>query len=268
MTKSVVGALTGIALRDRVLGSLDDSIGAYLDAVYPLDDQDRAVHLANLTTMTGGWQWNDDTDYNPWILSAEHVRYLLDRPHVDSPGAFFVYNSAAVHVLGVALQLASGTPLPDYANQHLFAPLAIDGVLWEELESGTVNGGAGIQLKGRDLLKLGQLYLQRGWSGTTSVVPESWVDESSSPQFSWRDRNDGAIQSVTYGRLWWVSDHAPGTFFAWGYGGQFVFVVPSRDLVVVTTTDWQSVSQDPGGVVGLENQMFGVVVNDVFPSVN
>src|SRR5262249_42984656 len=203
---------------------------------------------------------------NLWIVSDEHVQYLLDRPHVVAPGAFFDYNSAAVHVLGVALQLAGGTPLPDYANQHLFGPLSIDGVVWEELENNTVNAGAGIQLKGTDLLKLGQLYLQRGWSGTTSVVPESWVDQSSSPQFSWRDPDDGGLQSVTYGRLWWVSDHAPGTFFAWGYGGQFVFVVPSLDMVVVTTTNWQSVSQEPGGVVALEDKMFGIVVNDVFPA--
>jgi len=267
VTKSVVGALTGIALRDGIFGSLDDSIDVYLGGVYTLDDENRAVHLAHLTTMTGGWQWDDTVDYNLWIFSDDHVKYLLDRPHAVAPGAFFDYNSAAVHVLGVALQRASGLPLPDFAAQHLFAPLAIDGVVWEELENGTVNGGAGIHLKGRDLLKLGQLYLQRGWSATTSVVPESWVGESSSPQFSWRDPDDDGVKSVTYGRLWWVSDHAPGTFFAWGYGGQLVFVVPSLDLVVVTTSDWQSVSQDPGGVAALENAMFGIVVNDVFPSV-
>src|SRR5262249_9315961 len=133
VTKSVVGALAGIALRDGIFGSLDDSLGAYLGTIYTLDDQNRAVHLAHLTTMTGGWQWDDTVDYNTWIFADDHVQYLLDRPHAVSPGTFFDYNSAAVHVLGVALQLASGVPLPYYANQHLFAPLAIDGVAWEEL---------------------------------------------------------------------------------------------------------------------------------------
>ena len=68
------------------------------------------------------------------------------------------------------------------------------------LDHGTVNGGAGIELRGRDLLKFGQLFLQRGWSGTRSLVPEAWVDEATRPQFAWR-RTLGPQSRVTYGML-------------------------------------------------------------------
>jgi len=260
VTKSVLSALTGIALRDQALPGLEASMARYLEPPYSLDEADRPITLRNLMTMTSGFQWDDNQDYNPWILSPDHVQYLLDRPHSTPPGAQFQYNSAAVHVLGVVLQEATGTPLPQYADAHLFRALGVEGAEWEPLDRGTVNGGSGIRLRGRDLLKLGQLYLQRGWSGQESVVPESWVDETTRPQFSWRDRY-GAQAGVTYGMLWWVSDAEPPAFFAWGYGGQFVYVVPRLDLVVVATTDWTNLTETTP--LGLAEDVLGVIVDDV-----
>jgi CubicO group peptidase (beta-lactamase class C family) len=262
VTKSVVSALTGIALRDQALPSIDAPVAGYLSPPYVLDDVSRGITVRQLLTMTSGFQWNEDNvaEYNSWILSGDRVQYLLDRPHASPPGAQFTYNSAAVHTLGVVLQRAAANPLPQYARDRLFAPLGIDAVAWEVLDRGTVNGGSGIQLRGRDLLKLGQLYLQRGWSGGRSVVPESWVDETARPQFGWR--NDyGAQKSVTYGMLWWVSDASPASFFAWGYGGQFVYVVPGRDLVVVATTNWRSLTETTPAIIAQD--VLGVIVRDV-----
>jgi CubicO group peptidase (beta-lactamase class C family) len=213
--------------------------------------------------MTSGYEWNDDTDYNPWILSDDHVQYLLDRPHAQPPGGGFTYNSAAVHVLGVVLERASATPLPQLAGERLFAPLGAAGVSWEALDRGTVNGGSGIHLRARDLLKFGQLYLQRGRSGDRNVVPEDWVDETTRPQFAWRD-SYGAQQSVTYGMLWWVSDASPPALFAWGYGGQLAYVVPSLDLVVVTTTDWPGLSAPAARA--LAGQLLSIIVEDILPA--
>jgi CubicO group peptidase (beta-lactamase class C family) len=215
--------------------------------------------------MTSGYAWDETAgpDYNTWIVADNHVQYLLDRAHAASPGATFPYNSAAVHTLGVALQGAAATPLPQYAAEHLFGALGGPTVVWEPLDRGAVNGGSGIALHARDLLKFGQLFLQRGWSGGASVVPESWVDSVTRPQFAWRV-TVGPLQRVTYGMLWWVSDAAPSAFFAWGYGGQFVYVVPSRDLVVVATTDWAQLTETTP--TELAAQVLGVVVNDVVPA--
>lgn len=265
VTKSVVSMLTGIALRDQVLPSVDAPVAGYLSPLYVLDDASRGITVRHLLTMTSGFQWNEDNvaEYNLWIVADDHVQYLLDRPHASPPGTQFTYNSAAVHMLGVVLQGAAGTPLPPYARDRLFAALGIDAVVWEPLDRGTVNGGSGIQLRGRDLLKLGQLYLQRGWSAERSVVPESWVDDTTRPRFAWR--NDyGAQKSVTYGMLWWVSDASPAAFFAWGYGGQFVYVVPGRDLVVVATTNWKALTETTP--VALAEDVLGVIVRDVVPA--
>ncbi len=265
VTKSVVSALTGIALRDQVLPSVDVPVAGYLSPPYVLDDASRGITVRHLLTMSSGFQWNEDNvaDYNLWIVAGDHVQYLLDRPHASPPGAQFTYNSAAVHTLGVVLQRAAATPLPQYARGRLFAPLGIDAVAWEALDRGTVNGGSGIQLRGRDLLKLGQLYLQRGWSGERSLVPEAWIDDTTRPRFAWR--NDyGAQKNVTYGMLWWVSDASPAAFFAWGYGGQFVYVVPGRDLVVVATTNWRALTETTP--IALAEDVLGIIVRDVVPA--
>jgi CubicO group peptidase (beta-lactamase class C family) len=265
VTKSVVCALTGIALRDGVLPSTATSIAPFLGPPDTLDAGDSAVTVRHLLTMASGYQWDETTgpDYNVWIAADDHVQYLLDRAHAALPGDMFTYNSAAAHMLGVVLQDAAGTPLPRYAAVHLFAALATDTVGWEPLDRGTVNGGAGVALRGRDLLKFGQLFLQRGWSGNASVVPEAWVDSVTRPQFAWRETM-GPLQRVTYGMLWWVSDASPAAFFAWGYGGQFVYVVPSRDLVVVATTDWTVLSDITP--TALAAQVMGVIVNDIVPA--
>ncbi|PYP58377.1 MAG: hypothetical protein DMD44_07720 [Gemmatimonadetes bacterium] len=264
VTKSVVCALTGVALRDGVLPGETASIAPYLAPLDTLDSVDSAVTVRHLLTMTSGYQWNEETgpDYSVWIAADDHVQYLLDRAHATPPGVSFTYNSAAAHTLGVVLQDAAAMPLPRYAAP-LFAALGVDTVLWEPLDRGTVNGGAGIALRGRDLLKFGQLFLQRGWSGDRSVVPEAWVDQATRPQFAWR-RAFGPLSRVTYGMLWWVSDATPAAFYAWGYGGQFVYVVPSRDLVVVATTDWNDLSEvTPEALAAMA---LGVIVNDVVPA--
>jgi len=265
VTKSVLSALIGTALRDGVLPGTGATIAPYLGPVDTLDAADSTVTVHELLTMTSGYQWNEESgpDYNLWIVADDHVQYLLDRPHTASPGATFTYNSAAVHILGVVLQDAAATPLPVYASDHLFRALGVDTVAWEELDRGTVNGGSGIALRARDLLKLGQLYLQGGWSGGASVVPQSWVDSVTRPHFPWRI-SLGAQRGVTYGMLWWVSDASPAAFFAWGYGGQFVYVVPSRDLVVVATTEWSALTETTPEA--LAEAVMGVIVGDVVPA--
>jgi CubicO group peptidase (beta-lactamase class C family) len=266
-TKSVLSLLVGQAIDEGVLPGLDTPIGSYLGSPYVLDSGDASVTVRDLLTMSSGYEWNEWTgnDYNLWIESSNHVQYLLDRPQTTPP-AGFTYDSAAVHVLGVTLQAATKTYLPDLAQARLFGPIGVTSASWELLDRHTVNGGSGIQLRGRDLLRVGQLALQQGRSGTTQVVPAHWIGDLSTARYPWRD-TDGAQQGVSYGYLWWVAD-APAVpaFFAWGYGGQFIYVVPSLDLVVVTTTNWRNLAADNLTPVGLADTILNVIVNDVLPA--
>jgi CubicO group peptidase (beta-lactamase class C family) len=264
VTKSVVSLLTGIALQAGKVPSLDAIVGDYLGAPYVLHDMDRAVTLRQLLTMTSGYQWGEATDYNLWVVSSDHIQFLLDRRRTDPVGTFN-YNSAAVNLLGFILQRAVAEPLPQYAKEVLFQPLGISTVAWEQLEPDMVNGGSGIQMSAPDLLRFGQLVLQAGRSGNLQIVPESWITSATTPQFSWRDTY-GAQRGTTYGYLWWLAQ-PPATVasFAWGFGGQFVYVVPSLDLVVITTTEWRGITAeiDPTTFAA---SILTIIVNDILPT--
>ena len=266
VTKSVVSMLTGIAVATGKVPNLDVTVGDHIRAPYALDAGDRSVTVKQLLTMTSRYQWDENSgdDYNLWVLSSDHLQFLFDRGQ-NSPANTFVYNSAAVNLLGVVLQDAIAQPLEQFAQEKLFQPTGITTVAWEQLEPGMVNAGSGIKMNGEDLLRFGQLILQRGRSGTTQVVPENWIATATTPQFSWRDTY-GAQRSTTYGYLWWVAD-APAVpaAFGWGYGGQFVYVVPSLDLVVVATTEWQGISAEVNPTT-FGAQILSIIASDVLPA--
>ena len=265
VTKSVTSALTGIALSRGFLPSLDATAASWLPATDTIDAGDARVTIRELLTMTSGYQWNEDTgnDYNLWIVSGDHVQYLLDRPQSGPPGPF-TYNSAAVHLLGVVLQNATAMPLPAFADSVLFAPAGITSAVWEPLDRGTVNGGAGIALSGIDLLRFGQLVLQEGRSGSRQIIPATWVHDMTTPKFPWRV-TDGPETHVSYGYLWWTTDGPPApAAFAWGYGGQFVYVAPALDLVAVVTTNWSGLSGTT--LTAVTDSALAVIVKGVLPA--
>jgi CubicO group peptidase (beta-lactamase class C family) len=266
VTKSVVSILMGAAQHGGDLSSLNLTLGQLLrpQLGQPTTEQS-AITLRHLLTMSGGFQWDESgvTEYNNWRRSGDFIGYLLARPLTSPPGTEFNYNSAAVHLLGVLLERAVGTSIPILADIALFQPLGISQRRWEWMFDGSVNGGSGIDLRPRDLARLGQLLLQEGRSGTQRILRETWVEMTTQPAFDWSSQF-GPIGDLGYGYLWWI-DRDRGAFFAWGYGGQFVYVVPSRALVVVATTEWRYLSQD-GGATPLEAAVLDIIVNGIVPA--
>lgn len=269
VTKSVVSALTGIALARGDIRSLDDPISDYLGSLLPQLEPDKgAITIRDLLTMTSGLEWDETGgfgSYNEWIRSGDHLGFLLRKPFSSPPGVEFNYNSAAVHLLGVVLEQATVMQLPTLAQFALFDPMGISRSRWEPLRDGYYNGGAGLDLRPRDLARFGQLFLQRGASGGRQIIPTDWIDVSTQERFDWRF-DSGALGGISYGYLWWV---VPGTseptYFAWGYGGQYVVVVPDLRLVVVTTNDWYRVSED-GGAGHYERETMDMLIQDIIPA--
>ena len=267
VTKSVVSALTGIVVERGEIPGVGDSIGEYVASlVSDLQPAKAGITIEHLLTMTSGLEWDESGgfgDYTRWIRSGDHLGYLLDKPFVADPGVRYNYNSAAVHLLGVVLEQARGIDLPEAADDLLFGRIGVSGSRWEPLSAGFHNGGAGLDLRPRDLARFGQLYLQRGSSATRQVVPAEWVDRSTVERFDWRFTS-GALRGITYGMLWWVVPEAREPFyFAWGFGGQYVVVVPELYLVMVTTNDWRGVGADAGRY---ERMTMDVLVEYMIPA--
>lgn len=267
VTKSVVSTLVGIAIEEGHIEGLDQPITDFLRSpAHRIRSDHRAVTVGHLLSMSSGFEWAESgaTQYNDWIRADDHVDYLLDRPLVASPGDSFTYNSAAVHMLGVLLEAATGRSLPAYADEVLFEPLGIHGRDWEALSETSFNGGSGLDLRPRDLARFGQLFLQRGWSARAPIVPAGWVADATTPGFE-PFPGVGPINALSYGFLWWV-DLDRDAYFAWGYAGQFVYVAPSLELVVVATTDWRGVGADIGSA-RLQEEALRIILDRVLPAI-
>ena len=158
------------------------------------------------------------------------VDRILSAPRRHEPGTVFAYDNGAAHVLGAMLADAVGEPLADFARERLFDPLGIADVVWPRDPEGRYFGFGHLRLRPRDIAKLGELYLGGGSYRGRRVVSAEFVAEATRPQTP-----GGPPEDVPYGYLWWTATEPFPHFFAAGYAGQSLTVVPELELVVVTT---------------------------------
>ena len=245
VTKSVTGTLVGIALERGDLASVDLTVGDLIpDRITP--DADPAVAgitMRSFLTMTSGLQWDTAGDWLMLLAAENWVENTLRQPIVAPEGEVFLYNTGGSHLIGVMLATAIGQPLEEYAEAFLFAPLGIRRGDWMRSPQGEVNGGSGLELLPSDTAKLGQLLLDRGaWSGT-QILPANYATDATTQQSDGESITGGNI-GVPYGFQWWITDGTGyDAFFGLGFGGQYVYVVPELDLVVVVAAGFDEGEQ-------------------------
>ncbi len=251
VTKTVTALMVGIAADSGYL-TIDDAMADWLAdrAVRPAHD---GIRLRHLLTMTSGIQWTDQENFGPWVLSGEPVDYVLDLPVVAEPGARFIYNTGTSHLLGVIVGRAAGRSMYDLTLDRMLLPLGIGDAdfRWWVLGADPV-GGAGFSPRARDAAKIGQLILQDGRSGDRQVVSAAWVDAVTTRQFEFGGPVNGVLEQGAYGYQLWL-DRDPEQWIAWGYGGQFIWMVPSERLVVVTASHWVGIGYDNAAVQARTN---------------
>jgi len=243
VTKSVTSALIGIAIGRGEIPGVEVPVLRYFDAagIANLDDRKRRLVLRDLLTMTAGIRWDEDSvpytdpanSCAAMEASADWARYVIDQPMDHDPGRVFRYSSGVSEILAHILWKATGRQADEYAAEHLFGPLGIERFYWKRTPTGLPDTEGGLYLARSDLARFGSLYLHDGvWKGRR-ILPEGWVAETMRPR---ADPGAPDLPGVRYGYQWWLMPWGEGKNFAWacwGYGGQFLFVVPERDLVAV-----------------------------------
>ena len=238
VSKSVISALVGIAIAQGRIDGTHQPIGELLPAeTRALEPEKRAITVGDLLSMRAGLQSTSFQNYGAWVTSRNWVRDALARPMIAArgEGGPMIYSTGSSHLLSAILTRRTGASTFRFAERHLARPLGIGLRPWMTDPQGIHFGGNDMYLTPRDLLAFGRLYLQRGqWNGT-QVIPSAWVDSS------WLRRTSSPWNGHGYGYGWWTRvSHGVNVHFAWGYGGQFVFVVPALELVVVMTSDAES----------------------------
>ena len=237
-TKSIVSALIGIAIE---LGYIKSVRQPVLDlfperAVVNLTPEKEAMTLEDVLTMATGLDCRDSylhnwRDISKLRQSEDWVQHVLDMPMAEEPGTRFEYCNSASFLLSAIIQETTGTNTLEFARENLFAPLGITDVTWPSNPQGITIGWGELRLLPHDMAKIGYLYLNEGmWDGK-QVIPSDWVKTSTSKHISANTLEDG------YGYQWWVDDS--GIYMALGYAGQYIVVIPEKEMVAVFTGDLQ-----------------------------
>lgn len=237
VTKSITGALIGIAMADGHIESLDQTVGELIPERIPEDADPRVadITLRQLLTMTSGLTWDAGSDWPALTASDDWVELTLSQPIVGIPGETYVYNTGGSHLLIVIVEAVTGQDAEAYAQEKLFDPLGIEPGAWMQSPQDEPSGGSGLELTARDMAKFGYLVLNDGqWDGE-QIVPEDFVQAAT----SYQSLGDATGAYANYGYQWWITATDAGypAYFALGYGGQHIFVVPALDLVVVAAIE-------------------------------
>ena len=233
-SKSVISALVGIAIDRRHISGVEQPIEAYFADQLKADKDARKkiITVENLLTMQSGLESTSNRNYGAWVLSPNWVRHALTRPLIILPGTQMQYSTGNSHLLSAILTKATGKSTWQFAQDVLAKPLGITLARWPQDPQGIFFGGNDMLMTPRQMVQFGELYLRRGQVSGVQVLPESWVDAS----FVTRVQSSRE-QDRYYGYGWWSRELAGyPVHYAWGYGGQFIFVIPKLDLVVVTTS--------------------------------
>lgn len=238
-SKSIISILVGIAIDQKYLAGVDQPIAGFFPRYFvETEDDDKAgITIGDLLSMRSGLESTSSRNYGAWVQSRDWVRYVLSQPLVAEPGDRMIYSTGSTHLLSAILTKATDMSTLEFARRHLAGPLGISLPAWMRDPQGIYFGGNEMLMTPRDMVTIGELYLRGGALDGQRVVPESWVEASFTP------RGRSRFSGRQYGYGWWIRELAGhDVFYAWGYGGQFIFIVPDLDLVVAMTS-----SPEPGG---------------------
>lgn len=234
--KSVVSALTGIALNEGKLSGLDDAL---LSSFPELQDEittpaKREITLSHALTMTTGLEAGDDNQavLSDVMRSSSWVEQTWRQSVSHPPGETYTYASLVTHLIAQTVQRGVNQDLMDYAREKLFDPIGAGNILIERDPEGLWFGAGGLWMTSQDMLRFGRLYLQNGKWEKEQVVPKAWVKASTRNQIGELSANASGIEGAKYGYQWWVFDDS---YAAVGVGGQMILVVPYLEFVAVIT---------------------------------
>lgn len=263
VVKSVISALIGVALRDRLIASVDERLTAYLPELVGTGYHGASIRHA--LQMSSGATWdetfNDPASDVPRLLACFAPSGSLDalacaRRPAHPPGSFNHYNSMDTQVLSMLLRKVTGGGLTDYLAAQLWQPLGMenDG-FWLVDGQGAEFASGGLCATLRDNAKFGSLFLHQGRWGDRQILPAEWVRASTAavePHLVPGPRPNSSCH-WGYGYQWWVPDTS-GCFMAVGAGNQFIYVSPESGLVIAKSTANRSFGQQADETAASEHQ--------------
>jgi CubicO group peptidase (beta-lactamase class C family) len=247
VAKSFVSTLVGIAIDEGLIESVDDSVTKYVPELASRDPRFRQITLRHLLTMSSGIHYEEggfpsfgDDVYTYYGVDLRDIALSRTRI-VGPPGVAWQYNNYHPLLLGLVLERATGTSVSDFMARRLWQPLGAEAdATWslDSERSGFEKLESGVNARPVDYARFGLLFLHNGrWNGGR-IVSADWVRAATGA-----DRATDSAYYHGYRYFWWLDVERPGRFYAQGKYGQYIYVAPDADTVVVRFgRDWGGVS--------------------------
>ena len=235
--KSFVSTLVGIAIDEGLIESVEDPVTDYLPELAARDSRFRQVTLRHLLTMSSGIRYEEggfpslgDDTYTYYGVDLRDV--ALTRTRIAGPpGVAWQYNNYHPLLLGLVIERATGTSVSEFMATRLWQPLGAEAdATWnlDSERSGFEKLESGVNARPVDYARFGQLFLHKGKRNGRRIVSEAWVRTATGAEAT----TDSAYYHG-YRYFWWLDVERPGRFYAMGKYGQYVYVAPDANAVVV-----------------------------------
>lgn len=245
-SKSISSAIVGIAKDKSLFTSVEQSIFDFLPKKYQTlkDSLKSEIDIQSLLTMSSGLDADDYTrerkssaSENNYQPTRDWIETILKARMINKPNTVANYGSANPFLLGVAMDSIVSEPLELFIDKYLFQELKISNYIIQSDRNGSPYFGGGMYLTPKDMLKFGELYLNKGKWKSKRILSKKWVENS----FKNYRNLDNVSDKNGYGYLWWhhkyqVNGKRIESIEARGAGGQYIFVIPSLKTVIVVTS--------------------------------
>jgi len=268
VTKTFTGVLVGLAIEKGFIESVNDPVSKYLTGIVTFPDDIKAnITINQLLKMTFGHSWNGTSESSLFeecfFDSEDNLQYIIDLPLVTTPGTVFNYSDGASHLLSAIITEATGIKTTDFAKTFLFDPLGINKFTWAEDDRGYPLGAAYLRITPEDMVKFGNLILNKGMFNGKRVVPESWITSMTTVKIS---TNNDVLYGPEYGYQIWLGNSGGKKYFmAMGWGGQFIFILPDHNIVITATCWTSDITYQQAGEHW--TQIIRIIVEKIFPAI-
>jgi CubicO group peptidase (beta-lactamase class C family) len=279
VAKSILSALIGMAIEDGYIDDIYDPVTKY--APFLKDSGYNDVPIKHVLQMSSGIRFNEDygdfhSDINrlgrSFALNRPLDDFVLSLEHEKDPGTYNYYKSVDTQVLGIVLREAlkgtNGKTISEYTEEKLWKPLGMESdACWLVDNDGMEAVFAGFNAVLRDYARFGRLYLKRGnWNGT-QIVLEKWVQDSITPDAPHLLPGDNPSSNwvLGYGYQWWIPENPDGDFLAIGVYGQFIYIYPKFDIVIVKTSAYEDYNIDGDDMERETIEMFRSIARAMSP---
>jgi len=252
-TKSITSACIGIAIDHGFIENVHQSIFDFLPEHQHLNKDGKGnITIEHLVTMTSGLKWNEwgaplsspkNDIIGLWFHYEDPIVGVLEQPLKYKPGTKFTYSGGGMIVLGEILKNATKMAIDKFSEKYLFQPIGIDSSIWAiQFDNGVFESAGSLEITPRAMVKFGATFLNNGaWDGK-QIISKKWVQKSAN---SFSNNKNIKIPGTDsgrndYGYSWWIksiphSGRKIQMFYAGGWGGQKIIVIPELNSVVVFT---------------------------------